>query len=175
MVTRRSISPAVLMGVVVVLALDFAWFRAFISHQRSLFGFAPMGLDFGIVPMGSLLAVLGGHVAWHRRDFRPFATGFLVVGTTVLMVYGVLCLKIPAATGRAVAFLYEITLHLTAIESWEPAFRRYLPRIPFEYSQILWVTIILTVPQLLIATAGGLIVQSMVRRSADRERSVRRS
>src|SRR5262249_37087572 len=89
-----------LMVVLLVLAVDLAWIRWFlVQGHRSLFGLQPMALDFGIIPMASVLALGLAHLVSARRRSRPFVIGFTAFGSLALFAYSLGCLMIPEALG----------------------------------------------------------------------------
>ena len=113
-------------------------------------------MDFGVVPMASVVIVLAAHIAHRRGRSGAFTTGFALGGAVALAAYCTLCWLAPTLMRGLAESAYERTAAWTGVEAWEPTLRRYLPRIPFTYTQIGWLAVLLTIPQASVALAGGL-------------------
>ncbi len=109
------------MLLVLIVSVDITWLRWFVAHKRSAFGFEPMGLDFGIVPTGSLFVLVGSLAMSRRGQRRAFAAGFAICGSVALATYIASCFLAADFTGRILRRLYEPTAAFTGIERIEPA------------------------------------------------------
>jgi hypothetical protein len=152
------------MVVLLILAADLAWLRWFLIQGRSsLFGFYPMALDLGIIPMLSALAMGGYRLAIRRERSRPFLVGFTVFGSLALIAYSACCLMIPEAIDRILRGIEPV------LNGWPSArlVRRILEPFgdvlfrghdlgAFDLYQIAWVTVLLSFPQVAVALVGGL-------------------
>ncbi len=159
------LSLALLLIATAVAGADFSWARWFIRHKRSMFfGSSPMGLDFGIVPMGSILVLCGVHIACRRGKVASHTWGFFLSGSAVLVGYGTVAACAPNLIIPGLRRIYARTTQLTGVEELEPLLRPFLPDIGMMYTHVTWVMILLTIPQILIALAGGALFTYLSRR-----------
>ena len=164
-----KVSVAFLMTLIIVAAADFSWFGWFVRNRESLFGFYPPGIDLGFVPVGSMLLLCAAYIASRRGKVGPFVWGFTLCGSAALMVLSTLGWFAATFMTKVMTNLYKFTVNLIGIEALEPTFRRYLPPIDFAYTRLIWVSMLLSVPHVLIAIGGGVLFGYVKRRRAANE------
>src|SRR5262249_13590726 len=150
---RPRFTIASLAFVVVLLALDFAWMVVLLPIRGfSVFGFAAQGFDVGVLPMANLL-VLSLYLRLSRRERpHPFLVGFELCGLGAVLAYMAWCWADP----KTVAILI-----MPLCRAWW----LWTPLSPKDQDPYLLVVLAIsfTVPQLLVAMLGGLIIRYFAR------------
>jgi hypothetical protein len=148
---RPRFTIATLAFVVVLLALDFAWMRVLLPNRGfSVFGFAAQGFDLGVLPMVNLLA-LSLYLRLSRRERpHPFLVGFELCGLGAVLAYMAWSWADPETVG--------ILIVRVCLAWW-----RWTPLSPRDPYLVVVAAISITVPQLLVAMLGGLIIRYFAR------------
>lgn len=146
-----------LMACVVVAAADFAWLRYSFEHARSIFGFEPIGLDLGVMPMLSVIVVCLAHTLSRRFRVGPFLAGFVRTAIVVQAAYLAACsTRLDWSTWLWTA--YNATMSPAAEAAIDASVRRVIPALGrFGIAQFLWAMVVLSAPQLCLAILGGII------------------
>jgi hypothetical protein len=151
---RPRFTIATLAFVVVLLGLDFAWMRLLHpARGRSIFSFAAQGFDLGVIPMANVLAFVSYYMLSRRKRSHHFLGGFAVCGVGAILAYAVWCWAAPKMVLILMMPLYR------AWSLWKPL-------SPSDPSMLVVGAISFTLPQLLVATLGGLITRYFARRRA---------
>jgi hypothetical protein len=148
-------------------AADLGWFRWFvIDGRRSLFGLYPMALDLGIIPIASILAMSAYLIASHRKRSSPFLVGFTIFLSMSLLSYSACCLIVPSRIDTALqgmeSFLNGLSITSSCRRILEPvgAFI-FSNRAHFDLFEISSFTVILSLPQVILALSGGLLARKL--------------
>ncbi len=116
------------------------------AHGRSIFAFAAQGFDLGVLPMANVLAIGIYAMLSRRKEPHPFLWGFEVWGLGAILAYMAWCWASPRTVFILIMPLYRVwTL-------WKPL-------SPSDPSLLIVGAIALTLPELIVATLGGLITR----------------
>lgn len=132
-----SFSIAILMAATAIAAVDCA-VMGFIRADGTLSGDSALG----VLPMASLLSLVGLHVlerAVRRRESHPFWVGFEVVGWMAVFLYMSGCLFIP----RFAMDYLQTAMDLISSDGAP------------EWLDLMFIGALLSVPELLPALLGG--------------------
>jgi hypothetical protein len=149
---RPRFTIANLTFVVVLLALDFAWMRLLHpARGRSIFAFDAQGFDLGILPMANVLAFVAYSMLSRREKPHPFLVGFLVGGLVAILGFMAWCWASPRTVVMLMIPLYLVWSRVQSLSA--------------SGTSILAVGgLSFVLPQLLIATLGGVIARYFARR-----------
>jgi hypothetical protein len=142
--------------VVLLLSFDFAWIRLLHPESgRSVFGFAAQGFDLGILPMANLLALVAYFMLSRREKPHSFLVGFSIGGLMAILGFMVWCWLFPKTVVMSIMPLYLVWSSIQPISE--------------SGTSILVVAgLSFILPQLLLATLGGVIAWCFATRARPR-------
>lgn len=154
---RFRVSIAVLMTIVALVAIDFAWF----TQTRLVTGTSKVAI-IGVLFMGNILALVASHVASRRGGNGPFAKGFLAFGSAAVFTY------------LGSVWMFPVFTIVWAEAVWEWALAQltfsFLHKPTTTGNQAMVAQLapaaVICLPQLLFALMGGWLVQRRARRLA---------
>jgi hypothetical protein len=114
------------------------------------------------LPMTNVLLLLAYSFARSRREHRPFAVGFFVVGLVSLMAQLIFDLTLPDVTWKFYDSALEASMRLARSGIIDLSNIRLVVKGYIVYFPIM--VVVFAAPQFVAAVIGGLVVRGMSRR-----------
>ncbi len=162
------ISPAALIPIVAVVAVDCAWLRHHFTTDAPALRFLwPAGADWdfelGLLGMSTVLALVAILTPRRRAAKRPFLAGFMASGSAAMVAYVACCWLFEEAVSEAMRNVTDIFLDSLPRSVYQYNTGRPLP-VELIPPLVALIAAALTLPQLVVALAGGWLAWRIARR-----------
>jgi hypothetical protein len=150
------------LAVIALVAVDCAWLRRIVTGGGSALGLGQGDLAVNDLAVSGMLTILGLGLLASRGRRRSFLIGFEVAGVAAIVVYVGCCWLFPGWFALdLVSIGITQRIHdsfMGHLPTWTPEFDRNSLYPPFILAPLILIyTVVLTLPLLVVAIAGGVL------------------